>query len=62
MVWPILVVIGIVIIIGIWLYKKDEGSRGFPLNRFCLACHKRFPENLSNCPYCGEVYFNFNQK
>jgi len=58
MVWPILVFIVIVVIIAIYLYKKDQGSRSFPLNRFCLACKKRFPENLASCPYCGELYFS----
>ena len=62
MVWPIIIVVLIVIAIGIYLYRKDQGSRGFPLNRFCLGCQKRFPDNLSSCPYCGELYFSFNQK
>lgn len=61
MVWPIIIGIIVVGIIAYFIYKKDHGSRSFPLNRYCLACHKRFPDNLSNCPYCNEPYFSYNQ-
>ncbi len=62
MVWPILIAIGVIVIIALYIYRKDHGSKGFPLNRYCLACHKRFPDNLANCPKCGEPYFAYHQK
>ena len=62
MVWPILIVVAVIVIIAIYYYRKDHGARGFPLNRYCLACHKRFPDNLSSCPKCGEPYFASNIK
>ena len=62
MVWPIIIFIVIIIAIAAYLYRKDHGSRAYPLNRFCLGCQKRYADNLSTCPYCGESYFNFNQK
>lgn len=61
MVWPILVIFAIIVVIALLIYRKNQGSKGFPLNRFCLNCKKRFPDNISNCPYCGEPYFNFHQ-
>jgi len=57
MVWPIIIAVIVIGVIAWYYYKKPQGSKGFPLNRFCLGCHKRFPENLSSCPYCGEKYF-----
>ena len=62
MVWPVLLIVAIIVVIVILLYRKDQGQRGFPLNRYCLECHKRFPDNLSVCPYCGEKYFSSRQK
>ena len=58
MVWPILVIIGVIVIIAYFIYKKDSGSRGYPLNRLCLSCKKRYPDNISTCPYCGQKYFS----
>jgi len=58
MVWPILIVIAVIVIIGLFLYKKDQGRRGFEMNRYCLECKKRYPDSLSNCPYCGAIYFS----
>jgi len=40
-----LIIIAIIIIVGIYYYRKDYGERNFPLNRYCLSCHKRFPDN-----------------
>jgi len=62
MVWPILIAVGVILFIALIIYKKDQGRRGFPLNHLCLACHKRFPDNLSTCPGCGEPYFSYHQK
>jgi len=62
MVWPVLVVIVTIILIALYFHYKNQGKRGYPLNRYCLACQKRFPDNLSSCPECGEPYFSYNQK
>ena len=62
MVWPIIVGIAVIVLIVILIYRKDQGKRGYPLNRYCLTCHKRFPDNLSHCPYCNEPYFSSHQK
>jgi len=62
MVWPILVGIAVILFIALIIYKKDNGKRAFLLNSLCLACHKRFPDNLSHCPYCNEPYFSYHQK
>jgi len=58
MVWPALLIIAIIVVVLFLVYRKDQGSKGFPLNRYCLQCHKRFPDNLSICPHCGENYFS----
>jgi len=57
MVWPIIIVIVVIALIAVYMYKKDQGKRGYALNRLCLTCHKRYPDTLSACPNCGEKYF-----
>jgi len=63
MVWPLVIIVVIIIAIALYyIYKPNLGGKNYPLNRYCLGCHKRFPDNLKACPNCGEPYFADNQK